>query len=244
MSDAQKPTDPKLDALLADALAAFDAKDVEQAISVITSGRDPLEAGAAFAALGKVLYRDRKDVTRMIAIGEAGVTFCLQEARSAADAATATKLKTRAKNIAYNTAANCWPGWGDDGIRIDDSHLLSGLRLAGICRDLVDELQLGQRALGGADWLSGALKLAAGHPGEALSDFEQARRAFECGGEAAYELMARGYIALARKADPATAPVGAHEFPAALQALRNEGSKDAIFFAEQLVVAERTLLGH
>lgn len=60
----------------------------------------------------------------------------------------------------------------------------------------------------------------------------------------AYELMARGYIALARKADPVSAPVGARDFSAALQELRNEGSKDSIFFAEQLVVAERTLLAH
>src|SRR5689334_3373675 len=130
MSETQKQTDPEQDALLARALRAFDANDIEHAISVITSSADPLEAGAAFAALGKALYRDRKDVTAMIAIGEAGVTFCLQEAGSAVDAATAAALKKRARNIAFNTATNCWPGWGDDGIRIDEGHLQSGLALA------------------------------------------------------------------------------------------------------------------
>jgi hypothetical protein len=242
MSDVQKQTDPGLDALLARALAALDAKDIDQAITVMTSGGEPLKAGAAFASLGKVLYRDRKDVTSMIAIGEAGITFCLQEAKSAVDAATAAKLKTRARNIAYNTAANCWPGWDDDGIRIDKDHLLSGLRLAGICRDLVSELQLGHEAVGTAYWLIGALKLAAGRPREALPDFENARRDFELGGAAAQELMARGYFALARKADPISAAAGTREFTAALQELRKEGSKDSLFFTEQLVVADRILL--
>jgi len=237
-------TDPKQDALGARALGAFDAQGIEQAVSVITSCGDPVEAGAAFAALGKALYRDRKDMTAMIAVGEAGVTFCLQEARTAVDAAATATLKKRARGIAFNTAANCWPGWGDDSIRIDKNHLQSGLALAGICRDLVNELQLGQKALGGADWLIGALKLAAGRPSEASGDFERARRAFEVGGDAAYELMARGYVALARKADPISAAAGTHEFSTALQELSKEGSKDALFFAEQLVVAERTLLAH
>ena len=237
-------TDPRQDALVARALSALDANDIAQAVSVITSCGDPVEAGAAFAALGKVLYRDRKDVTAMIAIGEAGIAFCLQQAASAVDAATAAKLKKRARGIAFNTAANCWPGWGDDGIRIDRHHLQSGLALADTCRDLVDELQLGHEALGKAHWLIGALKLAAGRANEALEDFERARRASEAGGDAAGELMARGYIALARKADPISATVGAQEFATALQELRKDGSKASRFFAEQLVVAERILIAH
>jgi hypothetical protein len=236
--------DPKQAALLARALGAFDAQGIKQAVLVITSCGDPLEAGAALAALGKVLYRDRKDVTAMIAIGEAGITFCLQQAGSAVDAATAATLKKRARGIAYNTAANCWPGWGDDGIHIDEGHLQSGLALAETCRDLVDELQLGQEALGKANWLIGALKLAADRTDEALEDFERARRACEAAGDATGELMARGYIALARKADPISAAVGAREFATALQELRKDGSKASRFFAEQLVVAERILLAH
>src|SRR5262249_32301615 len=133
-SHMDEQTDPKQEALVARALGAFDAQGVEQAVSIITSCSDPLEAGARFFALCKTLYRDRKDVTAMVAIGEAGITFCLQEARNAVDAATAATLKKRARGIAFNTAANCWPGWGDDGIRIDKNHLQSGLALAGTCR--------------------------------------------------------------------------------------------------------------
>jgi hypothetical protein len=240
----QQQADPKQDALLARALGALDAQDVEAAVSVVTSCGDALEAGRAFSELGKKLYRERKDVTAMIAIGETGIAFCLREARSAAETGTATGLKRLARNIAYNTAANCWPGWGDEGIRIDQQHMRAALTLAGICSDLVDELQLGQAALGKAAWLTGALKLAMNRPREALLDFERARRASEAGGEAAPELMALGYVALARKADPISASIGAREFETALQSLREDGSKESLFFAEQLVVAERILLTH
>jgi hypothetical protein len=77
-----------------------------------------------------------------------------------------------------------------------------------------------------------------------LPDFERARRTFEVAGDTPYELMARGYIALARKADPISVSVGAGDFATALPSLRNEDSKDALFFVEQLVVAERILLAH
>ena len=39
-------------------------------------------------------------------------------------------LKTKAKVIAYNAAANGWPGWGDDGIVITQSHIEEAFDLA------------------------------------------------------------------------------------------------------------------
>jgi|SRR5579864_1712624 len=233
---------PTQDALLARALAALDAEGIDQAVTVARSGAEPLEAGRAFSDMSKMLYRNRKDVTGMIAIGEAGIAFCLQEAERATEPASATELRKLARAIAYNTATNCWPGWGDDGIRIEPHHLQAGLALAGTCRDLVEALQLGPRPLGGAYWLIGALKLAAGEPLHALSDFQHAQQVFAAGGLKPFELMARGYAALAQKADPASAAVGAQELASALQALRDEGSKDSLFFAEQIVIAERILL--
>jgi hypothetical protein len=233
---------PELDALLARILRIIDANGIDNAISVIRSNGDPQASGRVFSEISKILYRDRKDVAGMIAVAEAGVTFCLQEALRGKEETTTGTLKKLAKVIAFNSAANCWPGWGDEGIRIDSSHLRSGLILAGICRDLVEELQLGQKETGGAHWLLGALKLAGGQPIEALRDFQRAQQAFEAGGHTAYDLMARGYVALARKADPTSSPVGAQDFAEALAELQREGSKDAMFFANQLFVAERMLL--
>src|SRR5207237_586079 len=83
--------------------------------------------------------------------GAAGVRFCLQQAAQAADAAQAARLKKLAKVIAFNTATNCWPGWGDEGIHIRADHVQAGGRLASICRDLVRELRLDSKEAGNAD---------------------------------------------------------------------------------------------
>jgi hypothetical protein len=234
--------DPRQDSLLARALEALDMRGLCAAVSIIESSGDPLEAGILFTELGKELYRHRKDIAGMIAVGDAGVAFCLQQATRATDAATAEQLKKRAKVIAFNTAANSWPGWGDEGIHIEQGHLRSGLRLAGICRDLVHELQLGHKEAGNAHWLVGALTLAAGRPAEALSEFQRSEQAFEQAAHPAYRLMARGYIALARKAESRSAAAGARDFVEVLKQLRDEGSKEAVFFADQLIVADQILL--
>jgi hypothetical protein len=114
--------------------------------------------------------------------------------------------------------------------------------LAGICRDLVHELRLGHMEAGNAHWLVGALKLAAGRPVDALSEFQRAEQAFEQAGHPAYGLMARGYVAPARKAQSRSAAAGARDLVEVLKQLRDEGSKDAVFFADQLVVADQILL--
>jgi cytochrome c-type biogenesis protein CcmH/NrfG len=109
---------------------------------------------------------------------------------------------------------------------------------------LVQELALTPREPGGAHWLVGALKLAVGEYTGARVSFEQAEQAFLSGdAPLAYALMARGYIALARKADPQCRREGADLLNQALERLRAEGSKDAIFFADQLFTADRVLIG-
>lgn len=216
--------------------------DLSGVVSIAASNPDPKEGAAMFAALVKHLYADRKDVPAMIAAGEAGVKFCL-EAADAAGGVLARDLKTTAKAVAYNTAANCWPGWGDDGIVIGANDLKSGLALAGLSRNLVHDLALGHKETGTAHWLIGALMLAAGRPVEARAEFQRATDAFQAAGERSLVLMARGYSAMAKKADPAIERAAERELLEAVHALRNEGSKQASFFADQIVTAERLLLG-
>jgi uncharacterized protein (UPF0261 family) len=74
--------------------------DVAEIVSSSASNDDPKESAAMFAALVKRLYRERKDVTAMIAAGEAGVKFCLEAAEGATDEILAKDLKTSAKTIA------------------------------------------------------------------------------------------------------------------------------------------------
>jgi len=232
----------KRDELVARALQSLDAKGVAAAISTIKSSGDVKEARAAFADLVKSLYESRKDVANMILVGEAAVVFCLDHAKAATSPETGEQLKKTAKAMAYNVAANCWPGWGDEGVQIAPDQVQSGLSLANLSRDLVRELRLGHEEEGTAHWLVGALELAAGRQGEALSDFESSRQSFEAGGFPALRLLAEGYCAIARKAEPATASRGAQELAAALDQLRKMDLAAASAFADQLVVADRLLL--
>jgi hypothetical protein len=213
--------------------------NVVNSIRELISLSRPVEAANGFVRLGKEYYKTRRDIGGVIAIGEAGVGFCIKSAAVALDAETATALRTFAKTIAYNAAANCWPGWGDEGVEIQDADVDAGLKLALMSRDLASELYLGAKAMGTAHWLVGALELAARRLQEATIDFERSEKAYELGGHSAQQLMARGYSALARKKNPASSALGASALAGAMKLLREDGSKEAIFFAHQLATADK-----
>jgi hypothetical protein len=222
-------------------LALVQTGKVLEAISIVEAIPDPLEASLAFSELSKRIYREFKDVSSMVALGNAGTQFALANAASSDDSADAEKLRKNAKVLAFNTAANCWPGWGDAGIEINQDHLQAGLKLAVLSRDLVSELTLGHKQRGTAHWLIGALALAMGQHAEALAEFQRAKGEFETGGDSDLILMAEGYAALALKAQPESRLAGDHELARILLLLDNRGSKDAQFFAKQLITAEQCL---
>ena len=55
-------------------------------------------------------------------------------------------------------------------------------------------------------------------------------------------LMAEGYTALALKTQPESRLAGGHELARILLLLGSRGSKDAQFFANQLITADRVLI--
>jgi hypothetical protein len=131
------------------------------------------------------------------------------------------------------------PGGGDPGIIIEEAHIRAGIKIASESRDLVQELALGPREQGTAHWLVGALELAVGLFSAARVAFEQAEQVFlTAEGTSSYTLMTRGYVALALKADPQSGAEGRDRLSETLGRLRAEGSKDAIFFADQLARAD------
>jgi hypothetical protein len=215
------------------------SENLENSIQELISLGNPVEAANGFVRLGKDYYKTQRDIGGVIAIGEAGVGFCIKSAAAASDAETATSLRTFAKTIAYNAAANCWPGWGDEGVDIQDAHLEAGLKLAVLTRDLASELKSDAKQMGAAHWLVGALELAAGRLPEATIDFERSEKAHELGGHSAQQLMARGYAALARKKNPGSSALGASAFEDVMKLLREDGSKEAVFFANQLATADK-----
>ena len=238
-----------LEKLVEDLVAMMRGGRLSDAMAVVEAHADPRAMAAALGSAVKTMYRRHHDVTRMIVAGEIGLAYCLRQAARAADDDTARQLKQTGRAIAFNTAANCWPGWGDAGIVIERAHIAAGLQLAIESRALVQELGLAPRAQGTAHWLVGALELAAGRLDAAYAAFAQAEQvalaadATSSDALAASALMARGYMALARKADPQSCAEGADRLGEIVGRLRAAGSKEALFFADQLATADRVLLG-
>jgi len=179
----------------------------------------------------------------MLSCGRAGVELGLAAADrlSAGDLDAAKGLKTAAKRLAYNVAANCWPGWGDEGVEITPEHIEQGLALADQSLKLVQTLELGDHQLGTGYWLVGALQFAAGRDAKADDAFERARQAFDAAGETAESLMARGYRALAAKRNSILHDRAVQDLEEIVAVLAKVGSDDAKFFIDQLHTADRNL---
>jgi hypothetical protein len=223
------------------ALASIRTGDLTSAVGRVESDDDAEQVSADYKQLIKILYGQHKDVTNMVAVGKAAVRYHLRQSELARDVAATVKLKTAAKTLAYNVAANCWPGWGDEGVVIEAAHIDAGLELAMLSLRLVEELGLGPQKLGTSRWLVGAFQLAAGRLDASLSSFGQARDAFASIGETTSVLLVDGYRAIAHRQAPDRADRSAQELDEVIDRLMADGSKQARAFADQLRTAARIL---
>ena len=214
------------------------AGNVSAAVATITAIADTESALEAFAQLCRQAYRDLKSVPTMTALAWEAVGFALKSAAASADPEPAGRYKGRARAIAYNAGANCWPGWGD-AVEIKPSDIAEGLKLAERSCELVGELGLGGKAVGSSLWLVGALQMAAGHSTAAIAQFLRAEQAFQAAQLPVPAAMARGYVALAEKALPESHLRGAESLATVLSSLRGMESPEAEFFADQLLTADR-----
>ncbi len=218
------------------------SNDLAAAQAIIEAEAETAEVAQRYADVAQALYRERKNVTQMLAVAKAGVAYCLSAAGRAAatDPAAAATLKTKAKAIAYNAAANSWPGWGDEGIVIDPLHIKEASGLAARSLELVENLKLGHRQIGTSEWLVGALHLAAGRSDDAIAALTRARDAYAAGGEHTSALLALGYLAMARirRGTPERYRAELEEICQRLQA---DGSPQAMAFVKQLRTADRLL---
>ena len=220
---------------------AFDllaAGNVSAAAAAITATADPDAALEALARLCRRAYHDLKSVSRMTALAWETVGFGLKCAAASADHESANRYRSRARAIAYNAGANCWPGWGD-AVEIQPADIAEGLKLAEQSFELVGALGLGDKATGTSLWLVGALQMAAGNSSTAIAQFRRAEEAFQAAQLPVPAAMARGYAALAEKALPESHLKGAESLAATLRSLRGMESKEAQFFADQLLTADR-----
>lgn len=222
---------------------AFDslaAGNVSAAVAAITAIADPQAALEAFSQLCQRAYRDLKSVPTMTALAWEAVGFGLKCAAVSPDHESASRYKRRARAIAYNAGANCWPGWGD-AVDIKPADIAEGLKLAERSFELAGELGLGDKAKGTSLWLIGALQMSTGRLSTAIAQFLRAEEAFQAAQLPVPAAMARGYVALAEKALPESHLKGTESLATILRSLRSMESREAQFFADQLLTADRIL---
>jgi hypothetical protein len=178
----------------------------------------------------------------MLVAAHLGVAWCLGQASLSLDPEVAATLKKRAHAMSFNAAANSWPGWGDEGVAIEDGEVEAARSLAGTCLVLAHDLDLGPKGLGTAHWLIGALALALGRDVPARAAFQEAQRSYTAlGDEAPQLLMAQAYDALAAKFSDENSDEIAAALEEALERLHALGSEDGRFFADQITRAEQVL---
>ncbi len=239
--DHAMSAEKKQDPVLEQAYQTMVEGDSYLASTILQADVEPEVAAQRYKDMIRILCFQKKDVSRMVMIGRAGIQFALEQAEQmkTAEPKRAEELRGLAKQMAYNLAANCWPGWGDDGIVITKSDLMAGLDVAQLNLRLAKELKRNDEAFGNAHWVVGAHHLAAGKGTLAAQSFEASVAKFHAAGKPEFEAMSNGYWGLADQLDDTNRAAGVKRFNDALKQL---GSEDAKFFAQQLKTAQGIFL--
>lgn len=209
-------------------------EDVFRAMEMIEAHGPPLVVVGLYHQIVRALYSREKNIPLMLMIGRAGVQFGLREARAAKDRMSADELKGAAKALSYDLASNSWPGWNDEGIDLTPSDVANGRDLARLNLRLARELKRGDLPLGNACWLIGAHELSSGEHEKAIASFQDAAAHFTRAEKPDFRLMAEGYVAIARLMSNDAKAEGRRQLDAAVSRLKELGTEDAKFFADQL----------
>lgn len=175
------------------------------------------------------LYWLEKGASGLVRVGQIGIRYCLDRG-----------LKAEAKTIAYNVAANTWPGWGDEGVVIAKEDQRAGLEAARLNLQLGEELGKPADKIAGSHWLIGVLAWANGDLIEAAQSLKEAEAFAERGGDPAQAPMVRGFaalVAIARGEDDGESLLAAAK--AALSALATD---DAAAYLGQIETARAVLI--
>jgi hypothetical protein len=234
----------KLIAFLKEINAVVDEDGVSVAVNKIESQGDTNKVMRSYFIVTNHFYRSKKDITKMLAFGEAAMAYLLDQAEKASknDVAQADKLKGLAKSMAYNISVNAWPGWNEKGIKITREHSKAAMHAARENLRLGIELKRPADVMGNAHWLIGAQHLAAEQPDKAIEQFKKAVDQFSTAKKPDYQHMAEGYIGITQLTQAATRDRGRRTLDKALTALKARKTTDAKFFASQLKSVENVFV--
>jgi hypothetical protein len=228
-------------AVIAEAIKLAFERNVEAAAQKLESPGDPAEVALRYSDAAQAIYNERKDVSKMLALGGKAVDYSLRKATelAASDPDKSKKLKEIAKVMTFNLAANTWPGWDEPGVLITTEHIKQGLGFAETSKQLVEELRFGPDQVGIVYWMIGAQNLACGRAGEAHAALRRAKSAFAEADDYDSVAMIRGYCALVDKIDPTKRNEATAELDRVDAELDKSGSDNAQFYKGQLETADK-----
>ena len=175
-------------------LYALERGDVSDAVEWIEREDDPPRVLAMYHGAIRHAYWNRKDTSMVVALGEAAFAF--------GASFDGDPLLGMVKSIAYDVGSFCWTGWDEPGVTIDERSAASGARAAALNLSLAERLDRPSEARAAAHWLVGAHALASGRRDDAIRAFEESARYARAGSDLGAELLALGYIAIARGDEP------------------------------------------
>jgi hypothetical protein len=180
-------------------LQLIDSRDVFFAIEAMARDADVAGAAKLFHDCMKTLYWKRRDLSRCIVIGLAGVTFAMTRAIDADaknEAELAYKLRSAAKAMCYDIASFTWNGWDEPGIAIGKAELAIGLDAAKANLRLAHELNKGDLPLSRAYWMLAGHQLSAGDRDAARLSYLEGEKHADAAESRPDALLARAFATL------------------------------------------------
>ena len=226
--------------MLDHAIQLINEKETAAAIDFLNQQDDTAAVAQCYLDLAQTLYNKAKDVAASILMARAGMQYALASAAAESDAEKAYALQSKAKGIAYNLAANTWPGWDDPGITIDPTTIAIGMDAARTNLRLGEELNKGPLPLSRAHWAIGAHHMAQGNMAAARDSFTTAVRYAQEADSRADVLLNQGYSIMTEIVE---AP-SAKEAQARFEAIKAEVAplEHGEFFVSQLNMGLRVML--
>ncbi|MDH5372111.1 MAG: hypothetical protein OEX97_04115 [Acidimicrobiia bacterium] len=224
-----------MEGLIDKARELLGSKDAAALVEFLTDESvDHIEALDAFRALANEAYWEDKNLDRALTTARAGITVALA---LAPESSRPYDLRSAAKALAFNLASFAWPGWDEDGVKIERHHLAEALDAARTNVRLAVELEKGSIVIGRGHWMVGATLLAMGRYQEAIAEFLTARLSADEGRSDVESAMAEGYEALVRVIERPGEQALDDELSEILERLQS--MDDGATYAQQILTARR-----
>ena len=224
-----------MEGLIDKARELLGSKDTAALVEFLTDESvDHIEALDAFRSLANEAYWEDKNLDRALTTARAGITVGLA---FAAESSRPYDLRSAAKALAFNLASFAWPGWDEEGVKIERHHLAEALDAARTNVRLAVELEKGSIVIGRGHWMVGATLLAMGRYQEAIAEFLTARLSADEGRSDVESAMAEGYEALVRVIERPGEQALDDELTEILERLQS--MDDGATYAQQILTARR-----